>query len=132
MTTCILRISGLELHSSGTELITFFGAQSSLVRGTILVWGARPRNASLVAPGLVKSLFWFYLQTKKEYTLIFGEDLFFLNLTKESHVDQILSTNFCRRSSKPHHFLVRANQLIVVRAQPTIGTTGGHFEAVPT
>ena len=30
VTTIILRVSGLELHSSGTEPVTFFGAQSSL------------------------------------------------------------------------------------------------------
>ena len=47
----ILGVSGPELHSSGTESVTFFEAQSSL-GGTFLVWGAqaviwgaRPRNA---------------------------------------------------------------------------------------
>ena len=47
----ILGVSGIELHSSGTDPITFLGAQSSL-GGIILVWGhkqcfggAQPRNA---------------------------------------------------------------------------------------
>ena len=31
MITSILRVSGIELHSSGTDPVTFFGAQSSLV-----------------------------------------------------------------------------------------------------
>ena len=51
--TSTLGVSGLELHFSGTEPATFFGAQSSL-GGTVLVWGAqamiwggaRPRNAT--------------------------------------------------------------------------------------
>ena len=34
VTTSILRVPGIELHSSGTEPNTFFGAQSSL-------WGAQ-------------------------------------------------------------------------------------------
>ena len=38
--TSILGVSDLELHFSGTELVTFFGVQSSL-GGTVLVWGAK-------------------------------------------------------------------------------------------
>ena len=34
--TSILGVSGLELHSSGTKSVTFFGAQS-------LLWGHNPR-----------------------------------------------------------------------------------------
>ena len=53
--TSILGVSGLELHSSSTKPVNFFGAQLSLGGaqfsrgggGTILVWGARPRNAHL-------------------------------------------------------------------------------------
>ena len=50
--TSILGASGLELHFSGTEHVTFFGAQSSLgghsscLGVTSMIWGgARPRNA---------------------------------------------------------------------------------------
>ena len=62
--TSTLGISGLELHYSGSEPVTFFGSQSSLGDGgTILVWrgtssdlgGSRPGNAPL-APGLNKIL----------------------------------------------------------------------------
>ena len=102
--------------------------------GTILVWGARSRNASPVAPGMVKSFFWSSLIDEKRLLAIpkCGEDLFVLNLTKESHVDKILSTNLHRKLSKPLYFLVRANPLFVVRAQPTPGTTRKYFGAVPT
>ena len=47
--TSILGVSGLELLSSGTEPVTFFGAQSSLwehnsrLRGTSSDFGAWPR-----------------------------------------------------------------------------------------
>ena len=47
----ILGVSGLEVHSSGTERVTFFGAQTSLggtfsFRGAqAVIWGARLRNA---------------------------------------------------------------------------------------
>ena len=43
MITSILGVSGLELHCSGTEPVTFFGAQSSL-GGTILVCGGTSRD----------------------------------------------------------------------------------------
>ena len=38
--TSILGVSGLKLHFNGNELVTFFGAQSSLWGGTSLVWGS--------------------------------------------------------------------------------------------
>ena len=42
----VLRVSVLELHSNGTEPVTFFGAQSSLGGGAqFSIDGARPRNA---------------------------------------------------------------------------------------
>ena len=55
--TSILGVSDLELHFSGTEPVTFFGAQFSL-GGTVLVrgaqsviWGGTARNApSSVGP----------------------------------------------------------------------------------
>ena len=52
----ILVVSSLELHSNGTEPVTFFGAQSSL-RGAQFSFGeARPRNAPLgVGPEAVLS-----------------------------------------------------------------------------
>ena len=37
--TCILGVSGLELHFSGTKPVTYFGHNPRL-GGTILVWGA--------------------------------------------------------------------------------------------
>ena len=59
--TSILGVSGLELHSSGNEPVTFFGAQSSL-GGIIFAWGpqavireARTRIAPCVV-GLAVSL----------------------------------------------------------------------------
>ena len=55
MITSILGVSGLELHFSGTEPVTFFGGQS-LLGGTVLVWGAqaviwgaRPWNDTVVS-----------------------------------------------------------------------------------
>ena len=56
--TSILRDSGLEQHSSGTEPVTFFRAQSSLGGKQFSFGRAQPRNVSPVAPGLVKSFFW--------------------------------------------------------------------------
>ena len=51
MTTSSLGVSGLELHASGTESVTFFGAQSSLGGAQFsfggaqaVYWGTRPRN----------------------------------------------------------------------------------------
>ena len=43
--TSILGVSGLELHFSGTEPVTFFGAQ--ILFGGLKQWfgGARPQNA---------------------------------------------------------------------------------------
>ena len=38
--TSILEVSSLELHSNGTKPVTFFGEQSSVGGGTILVWGS--------------------------------------------------------------------------------------------
>ena len=55
--TSILRVSVLELHSSGIEPLTFFGGQSSLGRAQFSFGRARLRNAYPVAPGLVKSFF---------------------------------------------------------------------------
>ena len=47
-------ILGLDLHSSSLEPVNFFGAQSSVGgaqfsfgRAQAVIWGARPRNASL-------------------------------------------------------------------------------------
>ena len=59
--TRILGVSGIELHSRGTEPVTFFGAQSLLGRGAqfsfggpqAVIWGAQPRNAP-VASGLLQ------------------------------------------------------------------------------
>ena len=45
MMISILRVSGFELHSSGTEPVTFFGAQSSLGGYNSRLRGARTRNA---------------------------------------------------------------------------------------
>ena len=42
--TSILGVSGLELHSSDTEPVTFFGGTTRL-GGTTLIWGVRPWNA---------------------------------------------------------------------------------------
>ena len=42
VTTSILKVSGLELHSSGTEPVTFFGAQSSLGGHDSLLGGHSP------------------------------------------------------------------------------------------
>ena len=52
----ILGVSSLELHSNGTEPVTFFGEQFSL-RGAQFSFGeARPRNAPFGAgPGAVLS-----------------------------------------------------------------------------
>ena len=46
----ILEVPGLELHSSGTEPVTFFGAKFSFGGVQAVIRGARPRNAP-VAPG---------------------------------------------------------------------------------
>ena len=45
----ILEISGLELHSSGTEPVTFFRHNPRSV-GTILVWGAQAVIWGSMAP----------------------------------------------------------------------------------
>ena len=53
--TSILGVSGLKLHASGTEPLTFFGAQSSLgghnsrLGGSSSDLGVRPRNAPVVS-----------------------------------------------------------------------------------
>ena len=50
MITSILGFSGLKLHSSGTDPINFFGAQSSLWGGTILVWEGTSSDLGDTAP----------------------------------------------------------------------------------
>ena len=58
--TSILRVSGLELHFSGTEPVTFFGAQSSLgghnscLGGTSSDLGWHGPEMLLVASGLLQ------------------------------------------------------------------------------
>ena len=43
-----LGVLGLDLHSNSPEPVNFFGAQSSLGRGRIFVWGSTaPRGAGL-------------------------------------------------------------------------------------
>ena len=58
--TSILGVSGIELHSSGTDPVTFFGAQSSLGEHDSRLgghkqwfWGVQSRNAT-VASGLLQ------------------------------------------------------------------------------
>ena len=57
VTTSILRVPGLELHSSGTEPVTFFGAQFSLGSAQFSFGGTAleclPRGA-----GPDEDLFW--------------------------------------------------------------------------
>ena len=50
--TSILGVLGLELHSSGTEPVTFFGAQSSLGGHHILVWGGHKQWFGCHSPGI--------------------------------------------------------------------------------
>ena len=42
VTTSILGVSGLKLHSSGTEPVTFFGAQFSFGGAQAVIWGFGP------------------------------------------------------------------------------------------
>ena len=50
----ILAVSSLELHSSGTEPVTFFEAQPWLGReGTILVWGGLKQWFGVHGPGML-------------------------------------------------------------------------------
>ena len=46
----ILGVSGLELHSSSTESVNFFGAQFLLAQAVI--WGSTAPESLPVAPGL--------------------------------------------------------------------------------
>ena len=61
--TSILGVSGLEFHSSSTEPVNFFGAQSSLgghnsrLEGTNSDFGGHGPGLLPVAPGLVCALF---------------------------------------------------------------------------
>ena len=48
--TSILGVSGLELHSSNTKPVNFFGAQLSLGGGTILTWGGHNSRLGGTAP----------------------------------------------------------------------------------
>ena len=55
VTSSILRVSGLELHSSSTEPVNFFGAQSLFGGGAqpVILGGMAPQCPS-VAPGLLQ------------------------------------------------------------------------------
>ena len=69
VTTSILKVSGLKLHSGGTERVTFFGAQSSLGGTRFSFEGAQPRKAYPVTQGLVMSFFWSSpIDVKRLYT----------------------------------------------------------------
>ena len=50
--TITLGVSGLELHSCGTELVTFFGAQFSFGVAQAVIWGGTAPECPTVAPGL--------------------------------------------------------------------------------
>ena len=51
VTTCILEVSGLKLHFSGTKPVTFFGHNPRL-GGTVLVWRAHAVNWGGHGPGM--------------------------------------------------------------------------------
>ena len=62
--TSILGVSGLELHSSSTEPVNFFGAQSSIGGAQFslggvqaVIWKSTSPECPLVAPGLNSTVF---------------------------------------------------------------------------
>ena len=68
VTTSILRVYGLELHSSGTEPVTFFGAQSSLRGHNSCLGGMAPECLPGGAgPGEVLFLVFTYRRKKTMY-----------------------------------------------------------------
>ena len=61
MITSILGVSGLEMHSSGTEPVTFFGVQSSLGehnsrlgRAQAMIWGGTAQEYPMWCPACCK------------------------------------------------------------------------------